>query len=328
MDKSRLEIKVGVFVAIGLALLALLVVWFNRGANPWRSTYALRLRTANVGGLKPTSGVLLAGVPVGSVRDLAFDSSGTNVIVTLEIYKSHPIYHDARFVIESANVLGDQYVAVVPTTNSYPLLTNNEVVECEPPFNLQEVARGAAGLVRRLDQTADRLDASVADLRARVLNAQTLGNFGIVMTNMRLFTEDALDAVHDFQGMVSTNRVQVNQAVSNFVLFSAQLDQLGNSASNILATNGENLTAATRNIEQLTGDARSVVKDLQSGKGLAGELLENSTTATNVQLLAENLSLASSNLNRFGLWHFLWAHPPPGTNTVKPVTLEQPPRRQ
>jgi hypothetical protein len=50
--------------------------------------------------------------------------------------------------------------------------------------------------------------------------------------------------------------------------------------------------------------------DLQSGKGLAGTVLQNEQLATNVQAIANNLSIATSNLNRLGLWHFLWAHKP------------------
>lgn len=320
--------KVGLFVAVGLVLLGMLLVWFNRGANPFRGTFELKLRASNVGGLKQSSGVLLAGVGVGSVRDINLDPSGTNVTITLQIYNNFPIYHDARFVIESANVLGDQYVSIIPTANTPPVLTNGQEVECQPPFNLQEVARGAAGFVQRLDETAKKLDASVTDLRGQLLNAQTLSNIGTSITNLREFTAQAVDTVHDIHGIIGTNGGQVGQVISNFVLFTAQLDQLGISASNLLATNGDNLTAATKNIQDLTVSAQQLVSDVQAGKGLAGTLVADNNTATNVQLLAANLAIASSNLNRFGLWHFLWAHPPPSTNKARPVTLEPSPIRK
>lgn len=329
MDKSRLESKVGLFVFIGLAVLALLLIQFSKGTSLFRGTYILKLQAENVGGLKQRSQVLLAGVSVGSVQDIKLEPSGTNVIITLQIYKDYPIYHDARFIIEASGFLGDQYVSVVPTANSQPVLTNGQVVECEAPFNLQEVARGAAGFIQRLDDTAKKLDASVTDLRAQVLNQQTLGNFGYAVTNLRTVTERAVGSINAINGIINTNGSQVGLAVSNLVLFSAELSNLGLSASNILATNAVNLTAATKNIREATANAQQLVTDIQSGKGLAGTLLENPQVATNVQVLAENLSIASSNLNRFGLWHFLWAHsPPPRTNSVKPVSVEPPPLRQ
>jgi ABC-type transporter Mla subunit MlaD len=320
MEKSHLESKVGLFVFIGLALLAVLLIQFSKGTSLFRGTYTLKLHASNIGGLKPKSSVLLAGVSVGSVHHIQLDSSGTNVTILLQIYKDYPIYHDARFVIEQSGFLGDQYVSVVPTTNTPPILADGADVECQEPFNLQEVARGAAGFVQRLDETAKKLDASVTDLRARVLNAQTLASFGNSITNLQVFTEQAVDAVHGINSIIGTNGVQVGTAVSNLVVFSSQLNRLGDSASDILATNGANLTAATKNIRQITDN-------VQAGNGLVGTLLQNPQVSTNVQLLAENLSIASSNLNRYGLWHFLWSHPPPDTNAAKTSTLQSPRNR-
>ena len=320
MEKSRLETKVGLFVFIGLVLLATLLVQFSKGTSLFRGTYTLKLHAANIGGLKQKSNVLLAGVTVGSVHHIQLDPSGTNVTILLQIYKDYPIYHDARFVIEQSGFLGDQYVSVIPTTNLPPVLADGADVDCQEPFNLQEVARGVGGVVKGLAETAKKLDASVTDLRARVLNAETLASFGNSMTNLQLFTEQAVDAVHGINSIIGTNGAQIGAAVSNLVLFSTQLDKLGDSAQDILATNGANLTAATKNI-------RLITEDVQAGKGLAGTLLQNPQVSTNVQSLAENLSQASSNLNRFGLWHFLWSHPPAGTN-AKTAPLQSPRTRK
>ncbi len=73
MEKSRLESKVGLFVFIGLALLAVMMIQFSKGTSLFRGTYALKLHAANIGGLKQKAGVLLAGVPVGSVQDIQLD---------------------------------------------------------------------------------------------------------------------------------------------------------------------------------------------------------------------------------------------------------------
>ena len=314
MEKSRLESKVGLFVFIGLALLAGMVILFSKGTSLWSSTYMLKLHTANIGGLKQQAGVLLAGVNVGQVQEIRLDSSGTNVTVFLQIYKKYPIYSDSRFVIESSDFLGDQYVSVIPTANTPPTLSDGADVQCQPPFNLQEVARGAAGFIDRLDGTAKKLDASVTDLRNQVLNAQTLANFGNSITNLRLVTEQALGTVSQINGIITTNGGQIGTAVSNFVVFSTQLNHLGDSAQDILATNGATISAATKNIENITANAQQIVSDLQAGKGVAGTLLQDNQTKTNLELLVANLSITSSNLNRYGLWHFLWAHSHPATN--------------
>ena len=315
MDKSRLETKVGLFVLAGLVLLAVLVVQFSKGTSAFRSTITLKLHAVNVGGLKERASVLLAGVQVGAVKKIQLAPDGKSVTILLQIYKDFPIYGDARFVIEQAGFLGDQYVSVIPTENKGAPHVDGDVVDCQEPFDLQEVARGAAGFIKRMDETAKKLDDSVTDLRAQVLNAQTLSSFGVALTNMKTFTEEALGAIQAINAIVTTNGTQFSVAVSNLVVFSAQLDQLGVSAQGILATNSVNIADATKNIDEVTVTLKSLAADLQAGRGLAGAVLQNQELATNVQNIAANLAVTTSNLNRVGIWGILWSSKPAATNS-------------
>jgi phospholipid/cholesterol/gamma-HCH transport system substrate-binding protein len=319
MEKSRLEIKVGLFVFIGLALLAALLIQFSKSTSLWRGSYELHLRAANVGGIKQRAGVLLAGVQVGSVAAIRLAPDGKSVTIDLKIYNEFPIYHDARFVIEQSGFLGDQYISVIPMANTPPMLANNDTVDCQSPFNLQQVARDAAGFIQRMDETAKKLDESVTDLRTQVLNAQTLAGFGAAITNMKAFTAQALDTVRDINAIIDTNGAQVGLAASNAVLFSTELLQLADSARAALATNSANIGAATKNFTDTSAVLKQLAADLQAGKGLAGTVLQNQELATNVQAIAANLSITSSNLNRLGLWGIMWSHNPTSTNKIAPL---------
>jgi phospholipid/cholesterol/gamma-HCH transport system substrate-binding protein len=322
MDKSRLELKVGLFVLIGLALLAVTVIQFSKGTSLFRGTYELRLHASNVGGLKERAGVLLAGVQVGSVSAPELSDDDKSVTIVLNIYKQYKIYHDARFVIEQSGFLGDEYVSIIPTTNSPPFLTDGSDVDCQEPFNLQEVARSASGFILRIDETAKKLDASVSDLQRVVLNGQTLTNFSVSIANLRLFTEQAMGTINNINAIIATNGPQASLAVSNIVLFSQELNRFAGSADVLLATNGAEISAAVKNIESSTETLTNLMAGLQSGKGLAGAVLQNEQLSNNVQAIAGNLSITASNLNRSGLWGILWSHEPPDTNP--PPALHRP----
>ncbi len=309
MDKSRLQLKVGLLV-----LVAVLLIQFSKGTSLFAGAYTLRLHAVNVGGLKLRSSVLLAGVEVGSVSDIQLADDSKSVTILLSVYKKFKIYHDARFVIEQAGFLGDQYVSVIPTTNSPPLLENGADVECQEPFNLQEVARSASGLINHIDDTAKKLDDSVTDLRRVVLNEQTLTNFSIALNNLRTFTEQATNTLNNLNGVIATNGSQVSLAVSNAVLFSEQLKQLAGSAQGILTTNGTAISLAVQNVKASTETLKSLLDDVHSGKGLAGTVLQNEQLATNVQIIVDNLAVTTSNLNRHGLWGILWSHKTATTN--------------
>jgi phospholipid/cholesterol/gamma-HCH transport system substrate-binding protein len=310
MEKSRLQLKVGVFVFIGLALLAVLLIQFSKSTSLFRGTYVVHLHADNVGGIKPRAQVLLAGVQVGTVTDIQLAPDGKSVTLNLLVYKDVPIYSDAEFAIEQSGFLGDQFVSIKPTENTLPLLTNNEVVPCIAPFNLLEVARSASGFIQRIDGTAKKLDASVAALQEEVLNVHTLSSFGVALTNLQSLTAQALYTVQDLHALVATNTGQVDFAISNFVCFSTELSQFGASAQGILATNGQNIDVTTKNLKDISENLKQISANLQAGNGLAGTLLQNQDLATNVQMIAANLAITSSNLNRQGLWGVLWSHKP------------------
>ena len=53
MNDTRFEMKVGLFVFFGLALMALLVLNFSKGITLFKSTYEIHVIMPTVAGLKP-----------------------------------------------------------------------------------------------------------------------------------------------------------------------------------------------------------------------------------------------------------------------------------
>ncbi len=316
MDSKRLQIKVGLFVFIALVLLGVLLIQFSKGTSVFRGTYNVRLVAPNIGGLKLRASVLLAGVIVGSVSDIQLAPDGKSVTIVLSIYKSAVIYKDAQFVIESAGFLGDQYVAIVPTANLGAPLTNNEVVDCEPPFDMQQVARTATGFIERVDETVRKIEDSVTALQKTVLNQQTLTNLTITVANLRSASDEAAMAAGSIDRLVVTNGQQLDLVLSNVVYFSQELKEVGGGASGIIASNRAEIAEAVSNLDATALNLKQISDDMHAGKGLAGAVLESPELAANVQATANNLAITTSNLNEFGLWHILWHHRsiPPQTN--------------
>jgi len=316
MENSRLQTKVGVFVFITLALLAGLLVIFSKGVVRFNRTYKLHLSTTDVGSLKKGSGVLMSGYTIGNVTEIELGENGESVKVVLQIQRKYPVRTNAVFIIEQAGFLGDQYVAVYPSTNRTARFFNdNERAICPPPFNLQAVARNAAGFIERIDQTAQRLNGAIDDVRRLVLNEQTLTNLAVTVDTMRVASERARVTIDDINNLVSTNRAPLAATLSNLVVFSAQMEQASANVNGLISTNGEVLGTAVKNIESSTMILESLLGDIQAGKGLAGTLLKNDAFAGDVEKIAQNLSVTTSNLNRVGLWGILWRAKEPHTNT-------------
>src|SRR5690349_13865921 len=193
MSKSRLEWRVGLFVLIGLTLLAGLLVEFSKGVTFFRPTYVIYLEASNVGGLKPSASVLMSGVQVGTVSDIQLAPDGKSVTITLRLYKQYEIHKDAEFIIDQSGFLGDQFVAIQPTENKKEPFHDQDHAEAQAPFNLQEFTRSATGFILRIDETVKKLDDALSNVTRLALNPETLTNLSMAVSNLRAFSERALN---------------------------------------------------------------------------------------------------------------------------------------
>ncbi|MDB6016787.1 MAG: Mammalian cell entry related domain protein [Pedosphaera sp.] len=313
MSKSRYEIKVGLFVLLCLVILAVLMLQFSKGTTFFRPTYTIAVKSSNAGGLRPRASVLMAGVQVGTVAQTLLSPEGTNVTIYLKIYKQYVIHRSARFVIEQYGFLGDQYISIYPNGNTGPPLEPGDVASAQEPFNLLEVARGAQGFIQRIDETAQKLNDAINDVRRLVLNEQTLTNLAVTVGTFRQVSEDALVTVQNINQLVVSNGVPAGTAISNLVVFSEQLNGVAQTAQGILNTNGPQIATAINNVQVSTAMLTNLLGEVQAGHGLAGALFKNDEMSGNFSLLASNLAVTSSNLNRLGLWRVIRGpkHPPP-----------------
>jgi phospholipid/cholesterol/gamma-HCH transport system substrate-binding protein len=308
MSKGNLELKVGVFVFLCLAIMGVLMVQFSKGTNFFVPAYTIYLTAPDVGGLKNQASVMMSGVKVGTVSDTKLSEDGSSVTVTLNIYKTHVIRDSAVFSIETSGFLGDQYIAVTSQgTNGAILGTPGHLnATVEAPFDFQQAARSATRLVQNLDATGRRIDAMISDVRRLLMNEETLTNVASTVANLRKVSEDAHATVENVNDLVSSNRALAAQAITNLLVFSQGLDSLDVSAQDILSTNSLKISASLNNLEASSVALSNLLNQAQDGHGLVGTLLDDPATATNLANIAHNLAITSSNLNRVGLWRVLW----------------------
>src|SRR5207244_7633123 len=92
-DERGIEVKVGAFVFVGLAVLAALVVQFGRVGEGFKTYYGLTVRFPDASGLLKGSDVLLAGAKIGRVSEgprLARSSQGVDVPLRIFDYVRVP----------------------------------------------------------------------------------------------------------------------------------------------------------------------------------------------------------------------------------------------
>jgi phospholipid/cholesterol/gamma-HCH transport system substrate-binding protein len=312
METANSSRKVGVFVFVALLLLVVLILNFSKGASVWTPTIHVTIESQNVGGLKPGANVLMSGVPVGIVEEIDLAADGRKVLIHCRLEKRHQVHRDAKWEIEQSGFLGDQFVSIMPTLNEGPPLTDGANVKAVAPFNLQEAARSAVGLMQRLDATAGKLDSAVARVDRVVLSEATLSDLTNTVANLRRVSARADDTLVEFQLLVRSNSPAVSSTLSNLSVFSRTLTGVATNLNAVVDANKESLQASLGTLQSAVTDVKSLTSDLQAGKGLAGAVLKDDKLRNQAGEMVGNLVTLSSNLSRHGI---LWK-----PRNVKPLT--------
>jgi len=114
MDRTLLDLWVGIFVAAGIAALFVLALKVGNASTTFNTgaTYSLIAEFDNIGGLKVRAPVKSSGVVVGRVDDIQFDSKKFTARVVMNIDKRYEFPKDTSVSILTSGLLGEQYVGV------------------------------------------------------------------------------------------------------------------------------------------------------------------------------------------------------------------------
>lgn len=115
MQNAKNDIWVGLFVLLGaVAFLFLALKSANLLTWSLSSDYEVTAKFDNIGGLKSGAAVKSAGVVVGRVKSIVFDSESFQAKVTLGLQSEHAFPQDSSLKILTSGLLGEQYLDISP----------------------------------------------------------------------------------------------------------------------------------------------------------------------------------------------------------------------
>ena len=113
MNRSTIEMWVGIFVALGLgAILFLSLKVGNLVTTGAREGYHVDATFDNIGGLKLRAPVKAAGVVVGRVEGIRLDPKTYEAVVSLAIEPQYRFTQDTIASILTSGLLGEVYVGL------------------------------------------------------------------------------------------------------------------------------------------------------------------------------------------------------------------------
>jgi phospholipid/cholesterol/gamma-HCH transport system substrate-binding protein len=327
-----LELKVGLLILVAVAILGGFI--FILGNFSLGKGYHLYVDFNFSGAIQSGAPVKVSGIKVGKVEDVAFlggkldERTGRHVQVRLKIWVEErvrdAIRADAEFFVNTAGVLGEQYLEIAPGSWAKPPLGEDQYVAgVDPPRTDLIVAR----LYEFLDSTTQLLHEDkdlIRDLLKNSANAVAELNQLLVDNRAELGALIKNGARFADQGAGLLAEVRANGGAGKLV---ADLD-------GTLVAAREGLTALTPRATRLMDDATRVtslvtearveralvaadhagalmarsgglvdnlnglLSDLRAGKGTAGALLARDELYADIKEMVRDL--------KRNPWKFLW----------------------
>jgi len=172
VDRTTIDLWVGVFVALGVAaLLGLAMKVGNLTSNKIGDTYSVSAAFENIGGLKPNAPVKSAGVVVGRVADINFDSKAYEAVVTIKIDKRFQFPKDTFANIYTAGLLGEQYVGLEAGGEDDVLKNGDKITQTQDAVVLEKMI--SQFLYNKASETKSEDNASASSPKEGTQSSET-----------------------------------------------------------------------------------------------------------------------------------------------------------
>jgi phospholipid/cholesterol/gamma-HCH transport system substrate-binding protein len=250
-----LEFKVGIFVFIGCAALAGLVVKFGRLGEGVKGFYPLTVRFMDASGLLKGSDVLLGGAKIGRVSGgPRLVPNGPGVAVPLRIYDYVRLPVGSKFTVGSSGLLGDRFVTVTPPPGQITgYIAKNAFVDGTRETGIDDLTQQGGALLGDLRTTVQKLNQDT-------LSAQNIENLKSSMEHLNQATGALAESSQKLGGVID------------------QADSTMDSAKQ-----------AVDNLQNAIGDTRKILRSATQGKGLVATLLNDQALANDLHALVSNL---------------------------------------
>ena len=137
MERTRINVAVGLFVLIGILALGYLSIKLGRVSFLGGGGYEVTADFPSVGGLKPGSTVEIAGVEIGRVE--AINLVEYQARVTLRINSGVKLQEDSIASIKTKGLIGEKYLRISPGGSEKTIPPKGRIREVEAPVDFEEL---------------------------------------------------------------------------------------------------------------------------------------------------------------------------------------------
>ena len=137
--QSKIVIGVGIFMLMALVAISFIAIKLGDLSIFGTDQYQVIAKFTSASGLRTGAFVEAAGVRVGEVDIITFDTDDYYAVVTLNIDNYVMISEDTIASIRTSGIIGDKFIKLTAGGLDIYLTDGMEIYETEPSINLEEL---------------------------------------------------------------------------------------------------------------------------------------------------------------------------------------------
>lgn len=274
-SKGNAAVKVGIFVVVGM----MLFLWFSlksEGPGFSKKKYELYAYFEKTNGLVEGDPVTLAGVQIGKVKALIFDTSKQQIKAVLDVYEDYKIKKDSKATIALKSIMGQKYIDITFGSVTSDVLKNGDTIQTYKKADFDDVITNVGDMTEEAKKLMDSLNKNqdrVLKQLAEVIE-ENKGDFKKITKSLGDASpkvEHIVASVDKFTGEIAEGKGTIGKLISN--------DEVYN------------------NVKLISGDVKSLTGKVKAGEGSLGKFINEDTIHKDAEKTLTSLSDAGINVS-------------------------------
>jgi phospholipid/cholesterol/gamma-HCH transport system substrate-binding protein len=299
MKTERNNIKLGLFVMCGLAILVIALYLVGENKNNWGSGIQVKIHFSDLNGLVEGDNVLYAGMAAGSVKKVQI-LNDTTIEVTLLVNNKtgHFIHRNSVATIGSEGLMGNKVINITPGRGNADLIKDGDYLATTQPVGIEQmlpklsrIGDNVAVVSEVLKNTVLALDSS--QLMKLMKDSNTAKQLRSSLTSAQLTMQNTAEMTTVFRNLA----YQTKNGKGALGLLIAD-----SSFARSISKTVNQLEGASLHVNEASSKFNNTVSNINDeilhGKGLLNLLLTDSASAENMSKSLLNIKNGTDGFNQ------------------------------
>jgi len=270
---QKYKVRLGLFVAGGLALFVLAIFIIGKQKNLFNPVFKITTTFYNVSGLQVGNNVRFSGINVGTVDNISIINDSTvkvDMLIRKEIRQF--IKTDCEVAIGSEGLIGDRLLIISQGSSDAPLVKEGQQLASGEPVEMDDIVASFQVSAKHAEVVTQQL----AEVMLKVNSGRgTLGR----LIHDTIIAED------------------INQTILNFKTSSNGLGAIITDTKEDISGIMSSFQVTAGNAEVSTQQLEDIMVNINSGNGIVSKLINDTSSANNIDQTLINLKNSSKSLD-------------------------------